>query len=137
MGLHRTEGEHPNADLVRRAHAAFKAGDAATIGELFADDIVWTVSGSGPASGTTKGMAGVLKNFGDIMEWTQGTYDADPVDYLGSDEHVVNLSHVTASRPDGRRLDVDELVVFKVRGGKLAEAQHMAYDEQAWDDFFA
>ena len=137
MGLHRTDNEHPNADLVRRAHAAFKAGDTATIAELFADDIVWTVTGSGRASGTTKGMDGVMRNFGDIMEWTAGTYNAAPVDYLGSDDHVINLSHVTASRPDGRTLDIDELVVFTVRNGKLATAQHMAYDEKAWDDFFA
>ncbi|HXV94301.1 MAG TPA: nuclear transport factor 2 family protein [Pseudonocardia sp.] len=137
MGLHRTDDEHPNADLVRRAHAAFKAGDAAAIAELFADDIVWTVSGTGPASGTTKGMDGVLRNFGDIMRWTEGTYNAEPIDYMGSDLHAANVSHVTARRPDGRVLDVDEVVVFTVRDGKLAEAQHMAYDEKAWDEFFA
>lgn len=137
MAIEKTDVEHPNADLVRRAHAAFKTGDHEEVGRLFADDIVWTVTGSGPASGVTKGMANVMANFGDIMRWTEGTYDAEPVDYLGSAGHAINLSHVTATRPDGRRLDQDELVVFTVRDGKLATAQHMAYDEAAWDAFFA
>lgn len=137
MAVHKTDREHPNADLVRRAHAAFKAGDGATIAELFSPDIVWTVTGTGPASGTTVGMEGVLGNFGQIMEWTAGTYQAAPIDYLGSDDHVVALAHVTASRPDGRTLDVDEAVVFTVRDGRLVFAQHMAYDEAAWDGFFA
>ncbi len=137
MAIDKTDVEHPNADLVRRAHAAFKTGDMDEVGRLFADDIVWTVTGSGPASGVTKGMSGVVSNFGDIMRWTEGTYNAEPVDYLGSAGHAINLSHVTATRPDGRRLDQDELVVFTVRDGKLATAQHMAYDEAGWDAFFA
>lgn len=137
MAVQPNERDHPNADLVRRAHAAFKAGDVAEIGRLFADDIVWTVTGNSPTAGTTVGMAGVMANFGDIMRWTGGTYDAEPLDYLGSEDHAVNVSRATASRPDGRRLDVQEVVVFRIRDGKLAEAQHMAYDEAAWDAFFA
>lgn len=137
MALHRTDAEHPNADLVRRAHAAFKAGDHEEIGRLFAEDITWVVTGSGRASGTTKGMQNVVKNFMDIMEWTGGTYHAEPVDYLGSEDHAINLSRVSGRRPDGRTMDMDELVVFRVHDGKLVEAQHMAYDEKAWDDFFA
>lgn len=138
MSVLPTSAEHPNADLVRRAHRAFKAGDMATLQRLFDyDGMTWTVTGTSPAAGTTKGMDGVLKNFDDIMRWTEGTYNAEPVDYLGSEDHVVALAHVTARRADGATIDVDETVVFTVRDGRLATAQHMAYDEQAWDDFFA
>jgi uncharacterized protein (TIGR02246 family) len=137
MSISQSDREHPNADLVRRAHAAFKAGDMATVQELFAPDIVWTVTGDGPASGVTKGIDGVLGNFGQIMEWTAGTYDARPVDYLGSDDHVVALAHITASRPDGRTLDLAEAVIFTVVDGRLATAQHMTYDDALWDAFFA
>jgi len=85
----------------------------------------------------TKGIDGVLGNFGQIMEWTAGTYDARPVDYLGSDDHVVALAHITASRPDGRTLDLAEAVIFTVVDGRLATAQHMTYDDALWDAFFA
>ncbi len=137
MPVEPTPNEHPNADLVRRAHRAFKTGDMETVHQLFDyEGMVWTVTGHSPAGGTTTGMDGVLRNFGDIMAWTNGTYDAAPVDYLGSDDHVVALAHVTAQRADGRTIDVPEAVVFQVRDGKLVAAQHMAYDEQAWDAFF-
>lgn len=138
MPVEPTPQEHPNADLVRRAHRAFKTADMTTIRELFDfDGMVWTVTGTGPASGVTTGMEGVLRNFGDIMAWTDGSYDAAPLDYLGSDDHVVALAHVTARRPDRPPLDMDEAVIFTVRDGRLVQAQHMAYDERAWDDFFA
>jgi hypothetical protein len=137
MALHRTDQEHPNADLVRRAHAAFKANDQAEISRLFAEDIVWTVGGEGPQTGTTVGMANVMANFGEIMQLTEGTYHAEPVDYLGSDDHAINISHLTAKRPDGRSIDIMEAVIFRVRDGRLVEAQHIAYDEKAWEEFFA
>jgi hypothetical protein len=137
MALEKTDREHPNADLVRRAHAAFKAGDQEEISRLFADDIVWTVGGEGPQTGTTVGMQNVMTNFMDILRTTEGTYNAEPMDYLGSDDHAINISHLTAKRPDGRTIDIMEAVIFKVRDGRLVEAQHIAYDEKAWEEFFA
>ncbi len=136
MALEKTDGEHPHADLVRRAHAAFKGGDMHEVQRLFAEDIEWTVTGKAATGGTTVGMQNVMKNFFDIMEWTEGTYNAEPLDYLGSADHAINISHVTAKRPDGRILDQRETVIFQVRDGQLAKAQHMAFDEQAWDEFF-
>jgi len=138
MAVAKTDQEHPNADLVRRAHAAFKSGDIEEAQRLFDwDSMVWTVTGNGPASGVTKGMDGVLANFGDIMRWTEDTYNAEPLDYLGSAGHAINISRVSATRPDGRRMDMTETVIFQVRDGKLATAHHMAFDEAAWDAFFA
>ena len=137
MALEKTHDEHPNADLVRRAHSTFKSGDPEAWREFFAEDIVWTVTGEGPASGVTHGFPSVMKNFMDIMEWTAGTYDAVPVDYLGTDHFAFAMARATATRPDGRVLDVPEYVAFKVRDGMLVEAMHVALDEDAWDAFFA
>ena len=137
MALEKYDGEHPNADLVRRAHQSFKSGDPEAWKEFFAEDIVWTVTGEGEASGVTHGFPGVMKNFMDIMEWTGGTYNAVPVDYLGTDHFAFAMARAQAKRPDGRTMDMPEYVAFKVRDGKLVEAMHVAQDEQAWDDFFA
>lgn len=137
MALEKTPDEHPNADLVRRAHQSFKSGDPDAWREFFAEDILWTVTGEGEASGVTRGFSGVMKNFGAIMEWTNGTYNAIPVDYLGTDDFAFAMARATATRPDGRELDVPEYVAFKVRDGKLVEAMHVALDEEAWDAFFA
>lgn len=129
--------EHPNAALVRRAFTAFEHGDDTVVRELFAPDIVWRVGGRGPASGTAVGLDAVQGNFRRILEWTAGDYRVVPVAFLGAAHHAVALTRAVASRPDGRVLDVEQAVVFEVRGGKLVRCQHLAYDEDAWDAFFA
>lgn len=128
--------EHENAELVRRAHAAFKAGDQAAIREIFAEDIEWLVPGDSLAATHDRGMDEVMRSFMKLVELTNGTYNAVGFDYLGGEDHAVALAHVTAER-EGRRLDLDEAVIFTVRDGKLAKAVHIAYDHAAWDAFFA
>lgn len=128
--------EHHNAALVRRAHDAFKTGDMDAVREIFDwDAIRWFMPGESLVSGLDVGMEAVFGNFGKCMELTDGTYSAIGFDYLGSDNHAVALAHLTAQR-NGKTLEVDEAVIFKVRNGKLTEAHHLAYDQYAWDDFF-
>jgi len=128
--------EHPNATRVRRAHAAFKAGDIDTVRELFDwEGIVWTVPGRSRVSGVDVGMEAVFANFGRCVELSDGTYDAVGFDYLGSDDHAVALAHLNARRGE-RVLEVDEAVIFTVRDGRFVAAHHLAYDQDAWDAFF-
>lgn len=127
-----------NAALVRRAHAAFKAGDQATIAEIFAEDIEWVVPGHPDSMATTvdHGMQEVAGSFLTLMEATQGTYDAVGTDYLGGERTAIARAHVTAQRPGKEPLDMEEVVVFDVRDGKLARAVHIPFDQQRWDEFF-
>lgn len=128
--------EPGNADLVRKAHTAFKTGDMDLVREVFAEDIVWHVTGSSLVSGTARGMDEVMANFGKVMELTNGTYSAIGFDYLGGTDHACALARVHAER-NGQTLDIDELVVFDVVDGKLGECWHIAYDQEAWDTFFS
>ena len=129
--------EHPHATMVRRAHAAFKSGDMQAVREMFDwDSIRWVVPGRSLVSGVDIGMEAVFANFGKCVELSNGTYNAVGFDYLGSDDHAVALAHLTAER-DGMRLEVDEAVVFTVRDGRFVEAHHLAYDQDAWDQFFS
>jgi ketosteroid isomerase-like protein len=94
--------EHPNVDLMRRGYAAFGAGDMATVGELFADDIVWHSTGAGPLSGDYRGKEAVFGFFGKLME--MATLRQDIHDIVANDEHAVVLIKGHAERPDGRAL---------------------------------
>lgn len=130
--------EHPNATKVRRAHEAFKAGDMETVKRIFDwDSIRWVLPGKSLVSGVDTGMEQVFANFAKCHELTDGTYMAVGFDYLGSDGHAVALAHLTAER-NGRTLEIDEAVVFTVGAdGRFTEAYHLAYDQNAWDDFFS
>ena len=47
---------HPNEDLLRREYDAFAREDVASLDEIFADDIVYHVSGHNPFSGDYRGV---------------------------------------------------------------------------------
>jgi len=133
MAVPESPAEHPNAQLLRRAHQAFASGDIEAIRQLFADDIVSVIPGRSAVSGTERGIDDVLANAAAIMERTNGTYRADAVDYLGSDRHAVALTRLTAER-DGVTLDTGQVVIFEVVDGKLANSFHIPYDLYAWDE---
>lgn len=107
-----------------------------TVREIFDwDHIRWVLPGSSQVSGVDVGMDAVFANFQRCIELTGGTYKAVGVDYLGSDDHAIALTHLTARRGD-RTLKIDEAVIFTVRDGRFVEAYHLPYDQQLWDDFF-
>ena len=47
---------HPNEALVRKGYGAFATGDLTTLGELFAEDVIWNTPGKSPLAGTRKGL---------------------------------------------------------------------------------
>lgn len=129
-------GAKENAELVKRAYAAFDEGDREAVGELFAPDIEWRVPGESRAATVDHGMEEVFEGFERIMELTGGTYDHEVIDCLGGEDHAIALVRVTAER-DGRTLDTREVVVFRVEDGRLHDAHHVPFDLYEWDEFFS
>jgi ketosteroid isomerase-like protein len=127
---------HPNEDLVRRGYAAFGTGDMATLGELFADDIVWHVGGRSPITGDYTGKAQVFGFFAALAERAGGTFRIDIHDVLANDEHAVALVKVTGEREE-KTLDDNGVQVFHVRDGQVTETWFHPHDEYAADDFWS
>jgi len=76
-------GTAENIELVRRGYEAFNTGDMATLNELFAEDAVWHVAGSGVLSGTKQGRDAILAYFGELGARTQGDFQARVQDIVG------------------------------------------------------
>jgi ketosteroid isomerase-like protein len=127
---------HPNSDLLRQGYEAFDKGDLDTIRGLFADDIVFHVSGSHQLSGDYRGQDEVFGFFGKIIELTGGTYKIDVHAIIADDDHGVVLSSATAER-DGRALSERSVDVHHIRDGKVAEVWTFDEDQQAVDEFFS
>jgi uncharacterized protein len=127
---------HPNEDLVRRGFTAFGTGDIATLGELFADDIVWHVGGRSPITGDYKGKELVFGFLAQLAERAGGTFRLDVHDVLANDEHVVALIKATGER-QGKTLNNNAAQVFHVQGGKVTEAWFYPDDQYAADDFWS
>ena len=129
--------EHPNATMIRKGYAAFATGDMATLDTLFAEDVVWTVAGQSPLAGTFTGKTDVFgKFFAGLGERSGGSLSIEIETVVADDQHVVVLSHHTASH-GGRTLDAHEIDVYAIRGGRVVEARSTSFDPYVTDAFYA
>ena len=129
--------DHPNATLIRRGYAAFGAGDMATLDSVFADDVVWMVAGRHQLAGRYTGKAEVFgKLFAGLGERTGGTLEIEIETVVADDHQAVVLCHHTAEH-GGRRLDVDAIDYYMIRGDRIVQARSTNYDASGVDAFYA
>jgi ketosteroid isomerase-like protein len=128
--------DHPNALKMKHAHDLFKAQDLDAFFALYTDDIAWYLPGNNVLSGTWIGRAKVMENFAILFREVE-QYWAYPLDYFGSDNHVVLVARVRAVRR-GKTLDCEEVLLLRVADdGRFSHVWHLALDERQWDEFFA
>ena len=128
-------GTQENVELVRRGYEAFSAGDMATLGEMFAEDAVWHVAGSGVLSGTKQGRDAILAYFGELGARTQGHFQANVEDIVGGENHTVAIQQ-THGEANGKTLDMPTVITFVVRDGQIAEGREFFEDTAKADDFW-
>lgn len=127
-----------NVDRMRRGYEAFGKGDLDALRELFSPDIVWHSGGNNPLTGDYKGIDEVFGLFGKLFEMTGGDMQQEVHDLLANDEHGVAITHIKASRPDGRTMDMNQIAVFHQDAqNRVTEAWILPEDAQAADAFFA
>lgn len=129
-------GAAENVELVRRGFEAFNAGDMASLSELFAEDAVWHVAGSGVLSGTKQGRDAILAYFGELGARTQGSFQATLQDLVGGEDHTVAIQQ-TRAQANGKTLDMAAVITFVVRDGKVTEGREFFEDTGKADDFWA
>lgn len=128
---------HPNEDLIRDGYAAFARADIDALRrDFFAADVRWHFPGSSPLAGHHQGADPVAGMFRLLGQLSDGTHRVELHDVLGNDDHVVALHTARAERA-GRRLEVNAVVVFHIRDGKLAEAWTLHSDPQSVDEFWS
>jgi uncharacterized protein len=129
-----TDRDHPNAIMLFEAHNAFKQGDADALFSKMADDVVWHMPGDNCLAGTYVGREEILRNFG-MLQAAVDAYWAHPLDYFGSDDHVVLIAEVRARKGE-RTLQTKEAMTWRIENGKLKECWHMCLEPEKWDAFF-
>ena len=128
-------GTAENVELVRRGYTAFNAGDMATLSDLFAEDAVWHVAGSGVLSGTKTGRDAILAYFGELGARTQGSFQANLEDIVGGENYTVAIQQ-TRGENNGKTLDMATVITFVVRDGKITEGREFFEDTAKADDFW-
>ena len=129
--------EHPNVAIVRRLYRAFIEGRyVPTVEEVFRQDVVWHLPGSGPLAGDHRGRDAVLAAMRRFEERSEGEIRLDLHDIVANDEHAVALLRATATR-EGKRYDSLEVDVYHIRDGKVTEFWSFAADQRVTDEFWS
>jgi ketosteroid isomerase-like protein len=125
-----------NERVVRLIFDAFLRKDPFVLREVFAPDAVWKVPGSGVMAGTFRGRGAILRFLSRLPKETDGTYGSRLVDVLASGERAAALYRATGERR-GRRLDLDQVLLFTMRDGIVAEVLALPSDAAVFDEFWA
>ena len=125
-----------NETIVRRIFAAFASKDGFSLRGLFAEDAVWVVPGAGTMAGTFRGRGEIFEFLGRLPKETGGTYASRLVDVLASDERAAALYRASGER-HGKRLDLDQVLLFRISGGLVREVLALPSDPAAFDAFWA
>lgn len=129
-------GATANVDRIRDGYTAFNKGDVETLIDLFADDIVWHFPGTSKLAGDHVGRDAALGVLGAYGAACEGTLQANLVDLMASDDNVTGWGRDTATAK-GRTLDINSVVIFTLRDGKVVEARQFVDDQATLDAFLA
>jgi ketosteroid isomerase-like protein len=125
---------HPNAEVARRATEALSKGDMEGFLAQHTDDTVVHFPGRGPMAGDHRGKDGVAKMFQQQMQLLDAPPEIETHDILASDDHAVVLNKTRATR-GGKIIELEQVVVMHVEGGKVREVWLHFSDQQAMDEF--
>lgn len=126
-----------NAALVRLTYEALNRADVATLAGLFAEDAIWMTPGRSPLAGERSGRDAVFTQFGRYGGETGGTFRADLLNVLESEDGRVVGVHRNSGRRNGRQLDVLCCVVFELERGRIVIGREHFHDLYAWDAFWS
>jgi ketosteroid isomerase-like protein len=129
--------EHPHTTLVRRGYEAFNRGDMDTLRELIAADATQHVPGNHPLSGDFKGQDAIIDLYQRFAEETNRTMRAELRNvFVDGRGHAVAVHHFTAER-QGKRIDEDGSIVFRIVGEKATDLDECAEDIDRVNDFWS
>jgi ketosteroid isomerase-like protein len=127
---------HPNLATFHSIYTAFTTGDMDTLATFFDEHVVWHTPGRHLLAGAFEGIDPTFASFTEEFERSGGSYSVEVRDVLANDEHIVTLLHATADR-NGKRLDQDYVIVFRMRDGKVEAAWEVWRDQASVDEFWS
>jgi len=131
-----TDAARANELVVRRIFDAFARKESFALRDIFAPHAVWTVPGDGVMAGAHQGREAIFRFLGRLPKETGGTYASSLVDVLASDDRAAALYRASGDRL-GRRLDLDQVLLFRLEDGLVVEVLALPADPAAFEAFWA
>lgn len=112
--------QHPNVKTIDRMTQAALDGDAATLSEIFTEDMVFHVRGTLPGVGDHRGVNGFLSVIGTIVEITKGDLKLDQLFAIADGDWAAEWERAVFGR-DGKTLEQYDSFVYRFEDGRIAE----------------
>jgi uncharacterized protein len=122
--------------LMRRFFDSFGRRDGAAVAAMFDHDVVWRVGGATPMSGEYRGWRDVVRFLRRTTEETDGTYRSALVWAIGAEGHAAAVYRARGARL-GRGLDIEQLLLCDVDGGRITAATAIPFDADAFTGFWS
>ena len=123
-------------EFLARQREMYGGGDLAPVEALLADDVVWHVPGTSPIAGDYRGRDAVIDYFRARRERAGGTIEITKTGDVSHDEALVQLADGRAAL-GGRDVVWRTAGVYRVAGGRIAEAWLVPLDQEQFDEAWA
>jgi ketosteroid isomerase-like protein len=127
--------DDPSARIARTACEAVAHADTETLAHLCKQGVVWHVTGSGPRAADYRGLEAVLDYLRSLGEAAE-QFDLHLVAVMGGEDRAAVIFHSTGRR-QGRVLDNDLVLLFRIEDQHIAEIWSVSFDERADEEFWA
>jgi ketosteroid isomerase-like protein len=133
-----TSPDVSEVEQVRRGFAAAAAGDLEGFAAGFHPDATWHHRNPDRLGGVKHGIDAIVGFLADSMTLTAGTLGIIPETFLTDGEgRVAVLTRITGARPDGRRLDDPQVLVFSLEQGLVRAVDQFVGDPDEVTAFWA
>jgi ketosteroid isomerase-like protein len=133
-----TSPQLAEVEHVRRGFAAAAAGDLEGFAAGFHAGATWNHRNPDRLGGVKHGIEEIVGFLADSMTLTGGTLGIAPQAFLVDGEgRVAVLTRITGDRPDGRRLDDPQVLVFTLQQGLVQAVDQFVGDPDAVSAFWA
>lgn len=125
--------------VVHDFYAARERRDWNAVRLLLASDVIWRENdGNLDYSGAHRGRDAVAALLAKFTEITGGTFVLEPQELISTAEHVAASVRWRAER-DGTRVEGNDLAVYRVTNGQIAEASFFpdGFDPEALAEVFS
>ena len=125
--------EDRNLQLIKDYYAAYASGRPEAIRTFLAPDVVWKIPGHHPLAGDKHGRDEVIAFF---RELAQAKFKAEPIFFQAQGDLVVDIHRGWSNVGSGPEANQLYALMFRIKDGKIVEAQNFLTDMYQSDAFF-
>lgn len=121
--------ENESKKIVTQFLTAVQQGIIEKAGELLSPQVSWSQPGNNLVSGLKQSSSEVFGMVGAMFELSANTLRlVDVKSVSANDNKAAALVRWTASKPDGKILDVENIDVYTIENGKIIQAEIFSAD---------